>query len=165
MPAEAASALNAETAYLMTNLLESVTQHGTARGLKTMGVTFPAAGKTGTTNDGRDAWFVGYTSSLLAGVWVGDDQNRSLKLTGAKDALPLWAAFMAQAAADRPGEPFARPEGVVEFVICGESGMLARSGCPRKRAEIFLAGTEPQHDCVLHPGGITGWLKRMLGKD
>ena len=162
---EVSTALDPATAFLMNSLLESVTKVGTARSLKTLGVTFPTAGKTGTTNDGRDAWFVGYTSTLLAGVWVGDDQNRALKLTGAKDALPLWAEFMKAAGADRPGEPFVRPENVVEVVVCPESGMVARSGCPAKHGELFLSGTEPRSECVLHRGGLVGWLQRMLRKD
>ncbi len=158
-------AFDPATAFLMNSLLESVVKEGTARNLKNLGATFPAAGKTGTTNDGRDAWFVGYTSSLLSGVWVGDDQNRALKLTGAKDALPLWAAFMKEADADRPGEPFTRPDNVVEVVVCPASGMVARSGCPGKHAELFLVGTEPRSDCALHRGGLVGWLQRMLRKN
>jgi len=164
-PPEVSVALDPATAFLMNSMLESVVKEGTARSLKSLGVTFPAAGKTGTTNDGRDAWFVGYTSALLAGVWVGDDQNRALKLTGAKDALPLWASFMKEAAADRPGEEFTRPESVLEVVVCPASGMVARSGCPGKRSELFLAGTEPRSDCAIHRGGIVGWLQRMLRKD
>ncbi len=165
MAPEVSIALDPATAFLMNSLLESVTKEGTARNLKNLGVTFPTAGKTGTTNDGRDAWFVGYTSSLLAGVWVGDDRNRALKLTGAANALPLWAAFMKEAAADRPGEPFTRPETVVEVIVCPASGMVARSGCPGKHGELFLAGTEPTRDCALHRGGLVGWLTRMLRKD
>lgn len=164
-PPEISIAFDPATAFLMNSMLESVTKEGTARSLKSLGVTFPAAGKTGTTNDGRDAWFVGYTSSLLAGVWVGDDRNRALRLTGSKDALPLWASFMKEAAADRPGDPFTRPESVVEVIVCPASGMVARSGCPGKRAEMFLAGTEPRSDCALHRGGLVGWLQRMLRKD
>ena len=162
---EVSVGLDPAVAYLMNSMLETVTIEGTARGVRKMGVTFPVAGKTGTTNDGRDAWFVGYTSSLLAGVWVGDDQNRALKLTGAKDALPLWASFMLQANADRPGEPFTRPENVIEVLVCPDSGMVARSGCPRKRGEVFITGTEPRSECALHRGGLVGWLQRMLGKD
>ena len=164
-PPEISVALDPATAFLMNSMLESVTKEGTARSLKAMGVTFPTAGKTGTTNDGRDAWFVGYTSALLAGVWVGDDQNRPLKLTGAKDALPLWASFMKEAAADRPGEEFTRPESVLEVIVCPASGMVARSGCPGKHSELFLVGTEPRSDCALHRGGLVGWLQRMLRKD
>jgi penicillin-binding protein 1B len=164
-PPEITTSLDPATAYLMNSLLEGVTHEGTARNLKNLGVTFPSAGKTGTTNDGRDAWFVGYTSSLLAGVWVGDDQNRALKLTGAKDALPLWASFMKEADADRPGEPFTRPENVVEVLVCPASGMVARSGCPGKHGELFLVGTEPRSECALHRGGLVGWLQRMLRKN
>jgi penicillin-binding protein 1B len=164
-PPEISVAFDPATAFLMNSLLESVTREGTARSLKTRGVTFPTAGKTGTTNDGRDAWFVGYTSSLLAGVWVGDDQNRALKLTGAKDALPLWASFMKEANADRPGEPFTRPESVVEILVCPSSGMVARSGCPGKHSELFLIDTEPRSECALHRGGLVGWLQHMLRKD
>ena len=164
-PAEITVALDPATAFLTNSLLESVTREGTARGLRSMGVTFQTAGKTGTTNDGRDAWFIGYTSSLLAGVWVGDDQNRALTLTGAKNALPLWAAFMKEADADRPGEPFTRPDDVIEVMVCPDSGMVARSGCPHKHGELFLVGTEPRSDCALHRGGLVGWLKHLLGKD
>jgi len=164
-PLENTIALDPATAFLMTSMLESVAKEGTARGVKALGVNFPVAGKTGTTNDGRDAWFVGYTSALLAGVWVGDDQNRALKLTGSKDALPLWASFMKEASADRPGEVYTRPANVVEVLVCPESGMLARSGCPGKKGEMFLEGSEPRSECAIHRGGIMGWLQKMLGKE
>src|SRR5471032_1179945 len=117
--------------------MESVVKDGTARSLKTLGFDRPAAGKTGTTNDGRDAWFVGYTSSPLAGVCTGADDNRALKLPGDKAALPLWAQFMKEAVADRPAGEFIRPDGLVQVRICVESGMRARSGCPRKRDELI----------------------------
>jgi penicillin-binding protein 1B len=160
-PPESTIVLDPAVAYLMTSLMGSVVKEGTARSLKGMGFDGPAAGKTGTTNDGRDAWFVGYTSSLLAGVWTGADDNRALKLTGAKDALPLWAKFMKDAVADRPAEEFVRPDGLVQVRICVESGMLARSGCPKKLDELFIAGTEPLHECALHRGGIMGWFDRL----
>ncbi|MEK7384150.1 MAG: PBP1A family penicillin-binding protein [Elusimicrobiota bacterium] len=158
---ETTSAFDPAVACLITSLLESVVKEGTARSLKLLGFTAPAAGKTGTTNDGRDAWFVGYTPALLTGVWVGDDANLALRLTGAKDALPLWAAFMKEAVADRPGGTFARAEGVREASICSVSGQLARSGCPRKRPEVFIPGTEPLLECALHKGGLRGWLERL----
>lgn len=160
-PPESAVVLDPAVAYLTTSLLEGVVKEGTARSLRALGFDAPAAGKTGTTNDGRDAWFVGYTTSLLAGVWTGADDNRALKLTGAKDALPLWESFMREALADRPAAEFVRPEGVVSARICTESGMRAVSGCPRKLDELFISGTEPLRDCVLHRGGIIGWLDRL----
>ncbi len=153
--------LDPATAYLMTSLMESVVREGTARSLAALGFRAPAAGKTGTTNSGRDAWFVGYTSSFLAGAWVGDDHGRALRLTGAKDALPLWAALARAAEPDRPADEFVRPPGIVEARLCAQSGELARSGCPKKFDEIFLAGTAPQKPCALHRGGIWGWLDRL----
>lgn len=164
VPPESRAVLDPAVASLMTSLLESVVREGTARSLPLLGFSAPAAGKTGTTNDGRDAWFVGYTSSLLAGVWAGDDSNRPLKLTGAKDALPLWAAFMKEAVADRPAEPFPRFEGLAAERVCAESGMLALSGCPVKRDELFIPGTEPQRECSLHRGGLKGWWDRLFGR-
>ncbi|HEX4048644.1 MAG TPA: PBP1A family penicillin-binding protein [Elusimicrobiota bacterium] len=160
-PPESTVVLDPAVAYLMTSLMESVVKDGTARSLKRLGFDSPAAGKTGTTNDGRDAWFVGYTSSILAGVWTGADDDRALKLTGAKDALPLWAKFMIEASADRPAEEFVRPDGLVQVRICVESGMLARSGCPKKLDELFIVGTEPMRECPLHRGGIMGWFDRL----
>lgn len=163
-PPESRAVLDPAVASLMTSLLESVVEEGTARSLPLLGARFPAAGKTGTTNEGRDAWFVGYTTSLLAGVWAGDDANRALKLTGAKDALPLWAAFMRSAAADRPAGEFPRFEGLVGERVCAESGMLALSGCPVKRDELFIPGTEPQRECTLHRGGLKGLWDRLFGR-
>lgn len=155
---ERGSVLDPAHAYLVTSLLESVVKEGTAKDLPKLGFSRPAAGKTGTTDDGRDAWFVGYTPGLLAGVWVGDDRNRALRLTGAKDALPVWAEFMKEAC-EGPPAAFARPEGLVVKVIDPVSGQLARSGCPERRSEVFAAGTEPAQECALHSGGFFGWMK------
>ena len=108
------------------------------------------------------AWGVRtYWPHPLTGVWTGADDNRALKLTGAKDALPLWWTFMKEASADRPGSDFVRPEGVIAARICVESGMLARSGCPKKQEELFIVGTEPLRECALHRGGFIGWLDRL----
>ncbi len=146
-------------AYLLTSLLESVVQDGTAKDLSHLGFTRPCAGKTGTTENGRDAWFVGYTPQLLAGVWVGDDRNRPLKLTGAKDALPVWAAFM-KTASEGPTTMFAQPQGLVTVTLDPASGLRARAGCPQRQDEVFLAGTEPTAECPLHPGGMWGWIRK-----
>lgn len=161
---ESRPALDPAVAALMTSLLQSVVAEGTARALPLLGMRGPAAGKTGTTNDGRDAWFVGYTSSLAAGAWTGDDSNRPLRLTGAKDALPLWAAFMREASADHPAERFPPAEGLARERVCAESGMRALSGCPVKRDELFIPGTEPQRECTLHRGGLQGWWDRLFGR-
>lgn len=158
------SALSPPTSRLMTSLLESVVLEGTARHLPKLGFSRPAAGKTGTTNEGRDAWFVGFTPGLLAGVWTGGDEREVKGLSGGKDALPVWAAFMRQAAKDLPERPFPEPEDLVPVEIDPVSGERALSGCPQKRAELFVSGTEPKRYCPLHPGGLSGWLKRLFDK-
>lgn len=161
---ERAQAVTAPLAYLVTTLLEGVVDHGTARSLSALGWTRPAAGKTGTTNDGRDAWFVGYTPALVTGVWVGDDQHKPLRATGAKDALPIWAIFMSAAAQESPLERFAEPSGLARETIDPASGLRARSGCPQRVAELFLPGTQPTQDCPLHPGGLKGLFHRFFGR-
>jgi len=160
---ERRSVLEPARAYLVTSLLESVVKEGTAKDLPRRGFDRPCAGKTGTTDEGRDAWFVGFTPRLLAGVWVGDDRNRALKLTGAKDALPVWAAFM-KAVCEGPAVPFPRPQGLVTAIIDPVSGLLAKSGCPQRRLEVFVYGTQPGAECPLHRGGLWGWLKKWFGR-
>lgn len=157
-----AQVLNPTMAFLITAMLESVVQEGTASILTRTGWERPAAGKTGTTDDGRDAWFIGYTPELLAGAWVGEDQNVAIHVAGARDALPIWRAFMEQALADIPPSPFAEPAGLVTAKIDPMSGLLARSGCPQSRKEVFLEGTQPSEYCPLHVGGLKGWFKRFF---
>ncbi len=136
-----------ETAYLMTNLLRGAIEHGT--GWKARELNRPAAGKTGTTNDYRDAWFIGYTPNLVAGVWVGYDDHRSIgaKETGARAALPLWLDFMKNATAGRDAEDFAVPDGIVFKDIDPATGMLNTASCKHAIREAFLAGTEPRKYC------------------
>ncbi|MBI5743064.1 MAG: PBP1A family penicillin-binding protein [Elusimicrobia bacterium] len=152
-------------AYLVTSLLEGVVKEGTARSLETAyGWRWPAAGKTGTTTGGRDAWFIGYTPRLLAGVWTGEDANRAIGAVGAAVALPVWAAFMKPALVGSPPLEFASPEeGLTRATVDPASGLLAVAGCPERRKEFFLAGTEPRQKCPLHSRGLKGWLKRLFG--
>ncbi|MBI4369389.1 MAG: hypothetical protein HY547_04090, partial [Elusimicrobia bacterium] len=149
-PVRRSPALDPASANLMTSLLESAVTEGTGRGLAKMGWDRKAAGKTGTTDEGRDAWFIGYTPELLCGVWVGDDEHRAINVSGAKDALPLWAAFMKEALAEYPPSDFATPEGLVSVVIDPLSGLLATGDCPERKKELFAAGTEPTAKCPLH---------------
>src|SRR5258708_11474414 len=93
-------------------LLEAAGKEGTAKSLARLGWTYPAAGKTGTTNDGRDAWFIGYTPDLLVGIWTGSDDGKAANLTGAKNALPLWAKFMNETYRRRPPISFVQPQGL-----------------------------------------------------
>ena len=142
--------LDPRVAFLMTNLLEGVIDHGTATGVRARGFAVPAAGKTGTSHDG---WFAGYTSNLLCIVWVGYDSNKELPLTGAASALPLWVDFMKRAITFpqyRDVAPFVPPPGVDRVEIDPDSGELATPQCPRTQAEYFLDGTQPTHYCSLH---------------
>ncbi|MEK7286973.1 MAG: PBP1A family penicillin-binding protein, partial [Elusimicrobiota bacterium] len=153
-PLERSQAIDPALAYLMTSLLEDVMREGTASAvLKRLAWNRPAAGKTGTTNDGRDAWFLGYTNELVTCVWAGDDEYRAIGASGARDAVPIWAAFMKEALLPYPLRPFAKPEGVVTLKIDILSGLAATSGCPQTREEIFLAGTQPAAPCPLHRSG------------
>ncbi|MEP0821442.1 MAG: PBP1A family penicillin-binding protein [Ignavibacterium sp.] len=143
---EKREALNRETAYIMTDLLEGVVNEGTARRVRGY-YHYPAAGKTGTTNDYGDAWFVGFTPQLSAGVWVGFDDNR-IKFgyaegQGGRAAAPIWARFMKYTYEDpdigMKLEYFQRPDGVVTDTICVETKKKAREWCPNKVEEIFNA--------------------------
>jgi penicillin-binding protein 1B len=141
-------------AYLMSDLLHSVVEHGTGRSLKLQGIDWPVAGKTGTTNDSRDAWFVGYTPDILAVVWVGFDKNESVHATGGRAALPIWADLMNALPQYVSGEWFDMPSGVETHTICMDSGLLADPDCcPRTSEEIFLTGTAPTETCGEHNCG------------
>jgi penicillin-binding protein 1A len=140
-------AIKPEIAYLTTDLLMGVIEQGT--GLKARELGRPAAGKTGTTNDYRDAWFIGYTPSLVTGVWVGYDDQTSIgyRETGARTALPVWLDFMKQAHAERASEEFIAPEGVLFKQIDPRTGLLSMEKCKQSLREAFLPGTEPRQYC------------------
>jgi penicillin-binding protein 1B len=139
-----------DTTYLVTNMMQSVMDEGTGIGARTSGFRLAAAGKSGSTNDLRDGWFVGFTPSLLTVVWVGFDDNQPLGLTGAQAALPIWTAFMQRALAGRASVPFAAPDGVIHVPIDRDTGLLAVPGCPRVMNEAFLDGTAPTETCEFH---------------
>jgi penicillin-binding protein 1B len=138
--------------YLVTHILEGVLDRGTGRAARDLGFQRPAAGKTGTTNDSRDAWFAGFTPDLLTVVWVGFDEDRKLGLTGASAALPIWTKFMLRATAARPETSFLPPQGVRLVRIDPRTGGLATSACPQTIEEAFLEGQEPTTPCPLHSG-------------
>jgi penicillin-binding protein 1B len=138
------------TTYLVTNMLESVLNEGTASSARDAGFKLEAGGKTGTTNDLRDAWFVGFTPELLTVVWVGFDDNQPVGLSGAQAALPIWTPFMMRALAGRSSVPFEVPEGISFAEICTASGKLAAPRCPKTVTEAFIAGTEPTEQCLVH---------------
>jgi penicillin-binding protein 1B len=139
-----------DTTFLVTSMMRSVINEGTAASARGLGFVLDAAGKTGTTNDLRDAWFVGFTPDLLTAVWVGFDDNQPLGLSGALAALPIWTRFMMSSLAGRPNVTFEPPAGVSFVEIDRDTGKLAQPGCPRVMKEFFLAGTEPADICELH---------------
>jgi membrane carboxypeptidase/penicillin-binding protein len=151
----------------MSNMLADVITAGTATGVRRAGFTLPAAGKTGTTNDYRDAWFVGYTPKLVTGVWVGYDMPRTIIANGyaAELAVPIWGRFMKAATKGDKPEWFKAPATVTTATICRLSGKLARDSCRYATTiddkgyattgstvytEHFIRGTEPTTYCPFH---------------
>ena len=133
--------LNPATAYVVTDLMRAVVESGTAKEAKALGR--PAAGKTGTTNESMDAWFIGFTPELLVGVWVGYDAERSLgELTGGRASTPIWTSFMRRALEGRPVRDFGEPAGVTLVRVDNQTGLLAVAG-RSSRLEAFVTGTEP----------------------
>jgi len=137
------SVVSPETAYLITNILEDVIQTGTGRRAKT--IKYPVAGKTGTTNDFTDGWFLGYSPRVVTGVWVGFDQIKSLgdKISGARSALPIWINFMQNTPPPSDEERFVPPEGIVFAKINPKTGLLAEQDLVETKREVFTRGTEP----------------------
>jgi penicillin-binding protein 1B len=140
-------------AFQVSYLLQGVLDRGTAAAARSLGVTDRLAGKTGTTNGGRDSWFAGFSSERATLVWVGYDDNRDTRLSGNRAALPIWTRFVV---ARRPPGGYAAmeaPAGIHFVEIDPESGGRAGRHCPTVIEEAFLAGTEPGSDCYLHAGG------------
>jgi membrane carboxypeptidase/penicillin-binding protein len=166
------------TSFLMTTMLADVINAGTGARARQLGFTLPAAGKTGTTNDFNDAWFVGYTPSLVAGVWVGFDQPHTILPNGfaADLAVPLWTRFMKVATEGDKPEWLVPPSGVTTATVCRMSGKLATEGCQDVEVvsntgqlehrsmvytEYFARGTVPEAYCEMHP--TRGIMTRIAG--
>jgi membrane carboxypeptidase/penicillin-binding protein len=128
--------------------------YGTGKTIRDMGLTGPIAGKTGTTNSGEDVWFVGYTPTLVAGVWFGYDTPRQISTaaTGGRLAAPAWAEFYKSGWHEPRGSSFAVPTGMVPAIVDPESGELATEWCPTRTRQWFKPGTEPKEECHLHTG-------------
>jgi len=150
---ESREVLSPQLAYLMNSILSDRRARWRAMGLNNaleLSNDRPAAAKTGTTNDFRDAWTVGYTPQLAAGVWVGNSDNSEMKnLPGLRGAAPIWHAVMEYALQDEEIVPFVRPDGLVERAVCAVSGKLPTEHCPTVN-ELFIPGTEPTEHCHIH---------------
>jgi penicillin-binding protein 1B len=162
-------AVSAESSFLVTHILRGVMRDGTGRASAGWGLSDITAGKTGTTDSLRDAWFVGYTPDLVVGVWVGRDDGRPLGLDGAQAALPIWASVMQAAVRGAPPRPFTPPPGVVLASIDRDTGRLVSFWCRGGIVieEAFRAGTEPLSDCDETPvakvaGGFLDWLRNLF---
>jgi penicillin-binding protein 1B len=142
----------ASVCYVMNDMLKDVFDYGTAAKARSLGFTRPFAGKTGTTSNYRDAWFIGYSPRILALVWIGFDDGHSVRLAGGDACIPIWTAHMNRVAGLVPDIDWKRPDDVITREIDPESGMLATPYCPQAHREIFVAGTEPVAVCPLHAG-------------
>jgi 1A family penicillin-binding protein len=176
-------AVSETTAFLMTSMLSDVINYGTAYRARQAGFTLPAAGKTGTTNEYVDAWFVGFTPHLVTGVWIGFDQPKTILRNGyaGELAVPLWASFMKIATSGDKPDQFERPANVIAINVCRVSGKLPNGGCDdvevvtrdgalERRsmiyAEYFVKGTQPTTVCPLHePLSLLDRLAGVFGKD
>jgi len=145
--------LDPGTSFLAVSLLEGVVDRGTAHAVRDAGITGPVAGKTGTSDDSKDAWFAGFTPEMVAVVWVGFDQPRDMKLPAAILAVPIWLQFLRAATGGAVPGAFEVPSSVRRVEIDPASGAVALAGCPRRETEYFIEGTEPHTTC---PEG--GWL-------
>ncbi|HEY5974453.1 MAG TPA: PBP1A family penicillin-binding protein [Geobacteraceae bacterium] len=153
-PPVVAPVLSPAAAFVTTSLLQDVLVYGTAKSLKKFSQERPAAGKTGTTDDYRDAWFVGYTPQVVTGIWVGYDKPKpgGKGFTGGAVAAPIWERFMRPALATRPAVDFVKPETVVSVAIDPAAGCLAPPGSPQQREEFFIVGTQPTQECPAQGG-------------
>ncbi|MBZ5516262.1 MAG: PBP1A family penicillin-binding protein [Acidobacteriia bacterium] len=158
---ESRPVLDPRVSYLMVSLMQSVINNGTGAGVRSRGFTLSAAGKTGTSHDG---WFAGFTSNLLAIVWVGYDDDRELNLPGATSALPVWTEFMKHAVelpTYHDPQPFTAPDGIVTATIDARTNLVADSSAGETRNEVFIAGTEPS-PTGSREGGAFGILSRIF---
>jgi penicillin-binding protein 1A len=145
--------LDPQTAYVMTSMLQTVIDQGTGYAARLWGFDRPAGGKTGTTDEYMDTWFIGFTPQMTVGVWVGFDDKTTLGKhgTGAEVALPIWTEFMKSATSKMEASGFQKPEGVFFRTVCLKSGLLATNRCPNTATDLFTDKSEPKEYCNLHP--------------
>jgi penicillin-binding protein 1B len=156
--------LDPGTAYLTTSLLEGVVDRGTAAALRARGLRGSIAGKTGTTDEEYDLWFVGYTPEIVAVVWVGYDEPRAIGVPSSRGALPIWADFLERLSGEQVRGLFQRPTGVERVEIDPTSGARALAGCPESQPEYFLEGTAPSETCPVDaPDRRRGFFRRLFG--
>jgi 1A family penicillin-binding protein len=162
-PIQTERVLSPQSAFQMVSMLTDVVDRGTASAARSWGVTFPAGGKTGTTNDFKDAWFVGFTSSVVAGVWVGFDQPRTIgrDAYGSRYALPIWSDFIRRTAR-RGADAWEPPAGMRDEMLCRVSYLRPVEGCSTY-IEYFKEGDDvPGRLCPVHQGTIKQRVRRAV---
>ncbi len=163
-PAHSERVISAETAFQMVSMLEDVMDRGTASAARGWGIRFPSGGKTGTTDDFKDAWFVGFSSSIVVGVWVGFDQPKTIAREGygSRFALPIWSDFMRRAVQRRPAEEFEVPSGLHGEQLCHVSYLRPVEECP-VYIEYFKENDDvPSRLCPLHRGTVKQRVRRVF---
>jgi penicillin-binding protein 1B len=183
-PGEPERAMSAEAAFITTSVLQGVIERGTGVNARRQGLGDPVAGKTGTTNDRRDSWFVGYSPDRATLVWVGYDDASATRLSGSRAALPIWTRFTWKVRPVGGYRVFSQPPGITTAVIDPASGELASGACPTFVTEVFLRGEQPTRVCRLHsswrdwrsdgrpewvevkkPRGPLRWLRRVFARE
>jgi 1A family penicillin-binding protein len=156
--------ISEQTSFQMVSMLEDVLDRGTAAAARSWGVSFPSGGKTGTTNEFKDAWFVGFTSSLVVGVWVGFDQPKTIAQNayGSRYALPLWTDFMRRTARLRPPQRFEVPSGLREIELCAVSYLRPVDGCPVYVEYLKDGDDAPGRLCPIHNGSMKQQIRRAV---
>jgi len=162
---EPKTAIDARNAYVICDMLKGVMEPGGTGSHLKQTVGRISAGKTGTTDDYQDAWFVGFTPRLSCAVWVGYDLNQNVNLSGGVVAGPIWASFMGEAAVGAADEDFERPAGINISNICLDSGLIATEACPRTIEMAFYRGTEPEDICYYHWRDMEWMLKSDEGEE
>lgn len=142
--------VDSDALAVLNSILQGAVVRGTGASARRLGAQGIFAGKTGTTNDGRDAWFIGYSPRILVAVWVGFDDNRGLNLSGAMAAVPIFAEFARRVPSHYFEEPFPEVPDVVTEKIDPTTGMLWTESCPEAWNEVFIMGTEPKEPCTAH---------------
>jgi penicillin-binding protein 1A len=164
VPAQSGRVISAQSAFQVVSMLSDAVDRGTGAAVRRAGVTFAVAGKTGTTNEFKDAWFVGFSPNLVVGVWVGFDQPRAIGREGygSRYAAPLWADFMRRAARTRAPGAFAAPDGLKEAMLCRVSYQRPVEGCPTYTEYLKEGDHTPGRLCTVHQGSIKQQVRRAI---
>lgn len=166
-PLEYDRTVSLQAIHLLHYAMREVVREGTGRGVyRYLDPSFDVAGKTGTTNNGRDSWFAGFSGDLLAVSWIGHDDNGGTGLTGGSGALKVWAHFMARSS--KRSLSYRMPDGIETHWVTNDKGLLTGKGCPDARMLPFIAGSEPRQSTgckAKKSGGIADWFQSLFGKN